>query len=56
MSIQNFFFIEQALFPVLHTTHIQPHHVERNGSDEGNTVYNAENVSTQTTIHLTKHK
>lgn len=54
MSIQNFFFIEQALYPVLHTTNIQPRHVERNGSDEGNTIYNAENVSTQQTIHSTK--
>jgi hypothetical protein len=56
MSIESFFFIEQALFPVLHTTNIQPPHVENNGSDKGNTIYNAENVSTQTTIHSAKYK
>jgi len=55
MSIENFFFIEQALFPVLHTTNIQPRHVEQNGSDKRNTINNARNVSTQPPIHYTKY-
>jgi hypothetical protein len=55
MSIEIFFFIEQALFPVLHTTNIQPRHVERNGSDKGKTMYKAGNVSTQPVIYCTKY-